>query len=212
MTSIRVLLYLVVACGASILLGGCTQSKQVVHDRPSTVSDADMVFQAERDRPPTAKTLFTMADILATQGKDTQCEFVLRRCIQMYPAFVPAYNRLAELQMRQGRAAEAGAVLTKALEVSPGDSVLLNNLGMSLLVREEYEQALDQFRAAVESAPGKAKYQANVATALGLLGRYEESLALLLEVLPEEQARNNAEILRRASEVEPISSPATVDS
>ena len=141
-----------------------------------------------------------MADILATQGKESACEFVLRRCISEYPRFVPAYNSLAELEMRQGRVNEAVADLSKALEIRPRDPVLLNNLGMCFLVRQEYAQALDQFTKAAGVVPENEKYRANMATALGLLGRNEEALALLQQVLPGESARNNAEVLRRAFE------------
>jgi Flp pilus assembly protein TadD len=141
-----------------------------------------------------------MADILAARGKEVDCEFVLRRCIREHPGFTPAYNRLAELQMRQGRVHEAVAVLSQALEVRAQDPVLLNNLGMCLLLRQEYAPALDRFTEAATLVPESEKYRANMAIALGLLGRHEESLALLEQVLPKDQARHNAEILRQAQE------------
>jgi serine/threonine-protein kinase len=150
-----------------------------------------------------------MADILATQGKDTDCEFVLRRCIHEHPQFTPAYNSLAELQMRQGRVHEAIDILSEALRVRPRDPVLLNNLGMCFLVRKQYEKALELFLLAAGVVPESQKYRANTATALGLLGRHEESLALLQQVLPEDQARSNAEILRRACEKEADPAPGT---
>jgi Flp pilus assembly protein TadD len=141
-----------------------------------------------------------MADILATQGKDNECEFVLRRCLQEYPRFTPAYNSLAELQMRQGRVHEAVAVLSKALEIRPKDPVLLNNLGMCLLLSKEYRKALDRFTQAGGLVPENTKYRANMAIALGLLGRQEEAQALLEQVLPKDKAGHNAEVLRKAWE------------
>jgi serine/threonine-protein kinase len=143
-----------------------------------------------------------MADILATQGKDTECEFVLRRCIRQYPQFTPAHASLAELQMRQGRVHEAVDVLSGALQIRPRDPVLLNNLGMCFLVRKEYEKALEQFTKAAGLIPESKRYRANMATTLGLLGRHEESSALLQQILPEEKAQHNAEVLRRARERE----------
>jgi Flp pilus assembly protein TadD len=154
------------------------------------------------DQPPSARTLYSMADILATQGKDTDCEFVLRRCIREHPRFTPAYNSLAELQMRQGRVNEAIDVLSEALRVRPHDPVLLNNQGMCLLVHKQYGKALELFTSAAGVVPESQKYRANMATTLGLLGRHEESLALLQQVLPEDKAKSNAEILRRAYEKE----------
>jgi serine/threonine-protein kinase len=139
-----------------------------------------------------------MAQILATQGKEAECEFVLRRCVQDYPQFTPAYNSLAELQMRQGRVHEAVETLSTALKIRARDPVLLNNLGMCLLLRKEYEPALARFTDAAGLVPENGKYRANMATALGLLGRQEESQALLEQILPRDKAKHNAEVLHKA--------------
>jgi len=184
----------------SVLLCGCSGHEQSSLSDGSHISPTDLAFEAQRDKPPSAKTLYVMADILATQSKDTECEFVLRRCIQRYPQFTPSYNSLAELQMRRGRVNEAIEVLSKALRIRPQDPVLQNNLGMCLLVRKEYEMALEHFTKAAGLVPGSKKYRANMATALGLLARHDESKALLQQVLPEDKAEHDAEILRKAHE------------
>ena len=153
-----------------------------------------------RDLPPTAQTLYAMAEILAAQGRDAACEVVLCRCTREYPAFAPACNRLAELQMRQGRIHEAMATLSAARKIRPGDPVLANNLGMCLLLRHEYRQALELFASAAGTVPENAKYRANMATVLGLLGRQEESDALFQQVLPPDKAQHNGQLLRQACE------------
>jgi Flp pilus assembly protein TadD len=158
--------------------------------------------EPQRDPPPSAKTLYSMAEILTTQGKDKECEFVLRRCMQDHPRFTPAYNSLAELQIRQGRIHEAVDTLSAALQVRPRDPVLLNNLGMCLLLRKEYVRALEHFTSAAGLVPENEKYRANMATALGLLGRQEESRALLQQILPRDKADANAEVLRKAHDKE----------
>lgn len=182
------------------LLCGCSQPTQPGVSNSPRFDKAPTKFETQKDLPPSSKTLYSMADILATQGKDKECEFVLRRCISQYPEFIPAYNSLAELQMRQGRVHEAMALLSDALQIRPKDPVLLNNLGMCFLIRKEYAQALDHFTQAGGIVPESEKYRANMATALGLMGRHEESLALLEQVLPEDKARHNAEVLRKAWE------------
>jgi Flp pilus assembly protein TadD len=194
-----------------LLLAGCQQPSQVKAKDSSGFAKPETRSEVQPDQPPSAKTLYSMADILATQGKDTDCEFVLRRCITQYPDFTPAYNSLAELQMRQGRVHEAVAILSKALETRPKDPVLLNNLGMCYLVRKEYDKALDYFTRAAGVVPESEKYRANMATALGLLGRHEEALALLEQVLPKDKARHNAEVLRSAFErrSQPAPNPKT---
>ena len=191
------------ACAAClVLLCGCSEPSQSASSVKKDPRLDQGLGQSEvrPDQPPTAKTLYSMANILATQGKDTECEFVLRRCIQEYPRFTPAYNSLAELQMRQGRVHEAVGILSKALEIRPKDPVLLNNLGMCLLLRKEYAQALDRFTQASGLVPESEKYRANMATALGLLGREEESQALFEQTLTKEKAKHNVEILRKARE------------
>ncbi|MFC1634465.1 tetratricopeptide repeat protein [Planctomycetota bacterium] len=178
---------------------GCSESEQSsLSDYSQVSSSADLTFEALRGKPPSAKTLYIMADILATQAKDKECEFVLKRCIQQYPQFIPSYNSLAEMQMRQGRVNEATELLSKALKKRPHDPVLQNNLGMCLLVRKEYQMALEHFTKAAGFVPGSEKYRANMATALGLMGRHDESKALLKQILPEEKVEHNAEILRKA--------------
>jgi serine/threonine-protein kinase len=184
-----------------LLLCGCSQPSQSAAQSTARFGKPPAA-EPRHDPPPSAKTLYSLAEILATQGKDKECEFVLRRCVQEHPRFTPAYNSLAELQMRQGRIHEAVDSLTAALQIRPRDPVPLNNLGMCLLLRKEYGRALEHFTSAAGLVPENEKYRANMAAALGLLGRQEESLALLQQVLPGDKADYNAEVLRKAHEKE----------
>jgi len=153
---------------------------------------------SQDNRPPTPKTLYAMADILATQGRDSECESLLKRIVQEDPKFLPAYNALAELQMRQGRTNAAIETLQGALAIQPGDPVLLNNLGMCRIAQHDYESALTMFSKAAGIMPENAKYRANMAVSLGLMGRDEESLSLFKQVMPEDQANHNLSVLREA--------------
>jgi len=193
--------WLVVAgCLGAACLSGCSSSHRFKGMQTARERNTGPQSQMRQDRPPTQKTLFTMANILAAQGKDRQCEFVLRRCIEEYPQFMPAHNSLAELLMRQGRVNEAIAVLSAAVQIQPINPVLLNNLGMCMMIRKEYDKALQHFTQAAGVFPENRKYRANMATALGLLGRHEESQALLQQVLSDRDAARNAELLRQANE------------
>jgi len=195
---IRVLLLFSVASIWVLCLAGCYFTPNA--DSDSVVESSDLEFQSHRNAPPTAKTLYAMADILATQGKDSGCEFVLKRVIQEYPEFLPAYNSLAELQMRQHRTDEAIGTISRGLRIRPGDPVLLNNLGICWIVNKDYEKALEMFTRAADAMPRNARYRANMGMALGLMGHFDESLSLFQQVLPEEQARHNVDILREARE------------
>jgi len=187
-----------VVCFSVLALCSCSQPSRSAAPQGSRYDKPRTAPELGRDLPPTARTLYAMAQILAAQGKDADGEFVLRRCVQEHPRFTPAYNSLAELQMRQGRIHEAVATLSTALKVRPRDPVLLNNLGMCLLLRKEYEGALQQFTDAAGVVPENEKYRANMAATLGLLGRQEESLALLQQVLPRDKAEHNVQVLRKA--------------
>ncbi|MCD6174394.1 MAG: tetratricopeptide repeat protein [Planctomycetes bacterium] len=148
------------------------------------------------DRPPTAKTLYLMADMLQTQGKDVQAEQLYRRILAQYPEFSPAYNDLASLLMRQRRIPEAMKILEAGLELRASDPVLLNNTGMCWLIRKRYQNALDYFTKASAVIPENTRYRSNMATALSLMGRREEALALYRQILPEKAAQENVRLLQ----------------
>ena len=171
---------------------GCAEqnpSPQSLNLNPQTVDPFDP------DRPPTAKTLYVMADILASQGRDRETQFMLERIIKEYPDFFSAYNSLAELQMRHRRIPDAANTLLAGLQVNPNDPVLLNNLGMCQLIRKDYEKSLEYFTQAAGLAPENTRYRSNMATTLVLLDRRQEALALYEQILPKEEALENIKIL-----------------
>jgi len=181
-----------------LCVSGCSDSAGSGQNTDWAMDKSDREFQSQTNNPPTAKTLYTMADILATQGRDSECEYVLERIIQDNPTFFPAYNSLAELQMQQGKTIAAIETLQHALVINPEDAVLLNNLGMCWIVRRDYETALKMFTKAAGIIPENAKYRANMAVALGLMGRDEESLSLFKQTLPDDQANHNLSVLQEA--------------
>lgn len=189
-----------ILCVCVLAFGGCSDSTRFRASGVARPARPQVPPELPPERAPTARTLYSMAQILMTQSRDTEGELVLRRCMHEYPRFAPAYNGLAELQMRQGRIHEAIEVLSLARKSCPRDPVLSNNLGMCLLLRREHEQALEQFTIAAGIVPESTKYRANMAIALGLLGRQEESGALLQQVLPPDKVQHNEEVLHKACE------------
>ncbi len=193
---------LAVLCAAGIIcilcLGGCSESAASGPEPVWGTNDADIDFQTANGKPPTAKTLCAMADIFAIQGRDSECEYVLRRVLREHPQYLPAYNSLAELQMRKGLTSEAIETLRIALSIGPEETTILNNLGMCRLVRGEHEDALQMFTKAAGTNPENSKYRANMAVALGLIGRAEESLALFSQVMCKEDADHNLTVLQEA--------------
>lgn len=210
--------YLMLSASCMVCIVGCSESTRSP-DTDWVQADPLSDFESQANRPPTGKTLWAMAGILAAQGKDSQCEFVLRRIIQEHPAFLPAYNSLAEVRMRQGRTKAAIKTLQDGLRMEPEAPVLLNNLGMCWMVLQDSDRALEAFTKAAGIMPENPKYRANMAVALGLMGRDEESLSLFNQVLPVDQANQNLAVLLKthvgpdpssAAPIEPSNSQETV--
>lgn len=199
--------FLTLSAGCMLCLIGCSEPAGSGPDTDWVQSDSLTDFETQANRPPTVKTLWAMANILATQGKDSQCEFVLKRLIYEHPSFLPAYNSLAELKMRQGQTKVAIKILQNGLKIDAETPVLLNNLGMCWIILQDNEIALEMFTKAAGIMPENCKYRANMAVALGLMGRDEESLSLFKQVLPVDLANQNLAVFRRTEDsVDPNSS------
>ena len=179
------------------LLTGCHyQQTGSENEMDLSSHNSKLDIQNSQYRPPTSRTLFAMSDILAVQGRDKECEFVLKRIIQEYPRYLPAYNRLAELQMRQGCIKEAIDTIHDAFRIISEEPLLMNNLGVCWVVSSEYDKALTIFTKAAGMEPKNSRYRMNMAMTLGLMERYKESLSLFRQVLPEDQANHNLSVLR----------------
>ena len=192
-----------------LCLIGCSESARSRTDWVQNDSLSD--FETQASRPATAKTLWAMADILATQGKDSQCEFVLKKIIHEHPAFLAAYNSLAELKMRQGQTKAAIKTLQDGLGINPDAPVLLNNLGMCWMILQDNEIALEMFTKAAGIMPENPKYRANMAVVLGLMGRDEESLSLFKQVLSEDLANQNLAVLLKTEDNTDPNSTAPIE-
>ena len=177
---------------------GCHEQSGTKTNMDLSVKNSEQDFQYQDDRPPTSKTLFAMADILAAQGRDSECEFVLKRIIREYPKYLPAYNSLAELYMRQDRINAAIETIHDAFRINADDPLIQNNLGVCMIISGEYEKALEMFTKAASIKPENTRYRINMAVALGLMEHYEESLTLFRQVLPDKQANSNLMVLKMA--------------
>jgi Flp pilus assembly protein TadD len=193
----KLIFSLILLTGCMVCIVGCSPSARSKQNTDWVQNDSLGDFEGQSNRPPTVKVLWAMADILATQGKDPQCEFVLKRIIYEHPSFLPAYNSLAELKMRQGQTKEAVKTLREGLEIEPETPILLNNLGMCWMILKDNEMALEMFTKAAGLMPENPKYRANMAVALGLMGREEESMSLFSQVLPAELACQNLCVLQK---------------
>ncbi len=174
-------------------LGGCTTTATSY----SSANRSNLLeMTTDSDRQPRAKTLYAMARILLSQGREEQGELVLLRVIADHPRFIPAYCELAELRMGQGRLDDALRRLSQGREFSPRDPILLNNAGVCLLLKGDYSAALDYFTLAANVLPHEDRYRANMALALGMMGREDESSDLYGQVVPVEWADYNLGVIQ----------------
>ncbi|MDB5357545.1 MAG: hypothetical protein JWN24_3998 [Phycisphaerales bacterium] len=176
-------------------LGGCASHSSQAEFTPPPPTEADKAFEAGAKRPPTARTMYALEQILATQGKDAEAQVILDQIIRDYPEFIPAYCDLAEAQMRQRRIQEAMRILNVGLQHSPREVILINDLGMCHLLTGDYAGAVRTFTRASGMAPDEPRYRNNLAMTLGLLGRYDESLSLYMHVMQPAEAHFNLAVL-----------------
>lgn len=182
-------------------LQGCNEAVKTENVKKDNSNyNSDLAFEQGANQPPTVKTLYALAGILSTQGKNSQAELVLKRIVKEHPDFLPAWNSLAELQMRQRRIDEAVNTLSAALKINPNDPVLLNNMGMCYMIRQDYNKALEMFTATTGVKPENARYRANMAVCMAFLGRDDEAISLYRQILPESQVQHNLNIIRTARE------------
>lgn len=189
---------LVVASALLLLgLGGCASAPQAPQPapQPPPQSQAELEFQAGAKRPPTAKTLYALSQILAAQGKDDQAREIFERITTEHPDFLPAYCALAELHMRNQQIEQAMRILNSGLQRAPNEAIFINDLGMCQMIKGNYGAALQLFTRACSLAPDSHRYRSNLAAILGLLGRYDEALSLYFDVMSPADAHYNVAIL-----------------
>ena len=180
----------------AVLVPGCITETTRRGDNPAS---GDPAFDSMDNQPASPSTLHALARILASQGRDDECERVLEQIIQRDPDYVPAYSDLAELYLRRNHVDDAIKALSTGLARSPGNPVLLNNMGMCQLLKDDYGPALEMFTKASAANPKESLYLANQAMALGMLERYDEAAAIYRMILATpKEVRHNIEVLRNA--------------
>ena len=103
----------------SFTFAGCSSNEEVydlsLSERDQTLND----FDVGAERVPSARTLFTFAQILISQARDSEASFILGRIIREHAYFTPAYNELAEIHMRNNRIVDVVDIVSAGLKVAP---------------------------------------------------------------------------------------------
>lgn len=161
----------------------------------TTGAPGPSAWEADPRREADATTLHSTARLYLAQGRHVEAEALLRRLVDSQPGFLPGYEELAHLYLRRDLPDGAARALELGLERHPGDPVLLNDLGLVRLVSRDLAGAMACFTAAAAAVPDDSRPRANLALALALAGRDEEALALWSQVLPDDEARANLQVV-----------------
>jgi tetratricopeptide (TPR) repeat protein len=192
----------IICCATGLcvaLQAGCGKGKVFEsRTKEAPLPKEDKEFAEGAGRPPTTKTQYAYARVLASQRQDGACDALLTKLISEHPRFVPAYLLQAEVRVRMRRTDDAILILRSALIMAPHDPILLNNLGMCYLMKSDCPGAFNCFVDAASIQPSNTRYRANMALSLGLLGREEESESLYKMVIPIQDAEHNVAVLNTA--------------
>lgn len=109
---------------------------------------------------------------------------------------------------KQGRYKDAVPLYERALAAAPDQASVLNNLAMAHAMGGDPVRAETLLRKASATRPSDGKVRQNLAMVLALQGRYEESRMASAGQLSPDNARSDAEYLRRIVKIAPKPAPA----
>jgi tetratricopeptide (TPR) repeat protein len=125
-------------------------------------------------RPADVAAIRMMAELAARLGRYPDAEKLLRRALELAPAFAPARANLATVLYKQNRPAEAIAELDRL----QGDDPSNQNLRAAALGRiGSYEEAILVYEQVLAAVPGQPKVWMSYGHALKTVGRQPEAIA-----------------------------------
>ncbi len=128
-------------------------------------------------KPTDVAAIRMMAELAGRLGRYADAENLLRRALELAPAFAPARANLATVLYRQNRPAEAIAELDR-LQDDGGDDPGRQNLKAAALGRiGSYEEAIAIYEQVLARAPGQPKAWMSYGHMLKTVGRQGDSIA-----------------------------------
>ncbi|HEX8526100.1 sulfotransferase [Allosphingosinicella sp.] len=127
-----------------------------------------------KEKPTDVAAIRMMAELAARLGRLQDSEKLLRRALDLAPAFAAARANLATVLYRQNRSAEAIAELDRLPDSDDGRQSLraaaLGRIG-------SYEEAIGIYEAVLQRFPGQAKVWMSYGHVLKTVGRQADSIA-----------------------------------
>jgi len=126
------------------------------------------------ERPADVAAIRMMAELAARLGRYADSEKLLRRALELAPAFAPARSNLATVLYKQNRPAEAIAELDRL----QGTDATNQNLKAAALGRiGSYEEAILIYEQVLAQVPGQPKVWMSYGHALKTVGRQQDGIA-----------------------------------
>ncbi len=126
---------------------------------------------------PRPVALNLLAQVLIRQGRDGDAEPLLRRALELDPAFDGARFNLALLLFGQQRAAEAVERLEPLLAATPASAPYRNLMAASLSLVGAYDRAIGLYEGLLAEIPLQPKIWLNYGQVLRTVGRRQEAVA-----------------------------------
>ena len=127
-----------------------------------------------KERPTDVAAIRMMAELAARLGRMADAEHLLRRALELAPAFAPARSNLATVLLKQNRPAEAIAELDR-LPVADDSQQSLRAAALGRI--GSYEEAILVYQAVLQRFPGQAKLWMSYGHVLKTVGRQADSIA-----------------------------------
>jgi len=175
---------------------------------------AEMFRQADRGRANFKEALFNLALTLAWQGKGTAAVAKMTQYVKTHegkgasfaqrliehlglllkvnPKTMPAYLRIAELQLSASRPLEALAILQQALEAEPDNQAVLLQLAHTQQHMGRHKEAIRSYRKLINIAPEEIGGYLGLAKAYSAIENYASALPVVKQALARDP--NNAEL------------------
>jgi len=134
------------------------------------------------ERPADVAAIRMMAELAARLGRYADSEKLLRRALELAPAFAPARSNLATVLYKQNRPAEAIAELDRL----QGSDATNQNLKAAALGRiGSYEEAILIYEQVLAQLPNQPKVWMSYGHALKTVGRQQDGIAAYRRALAE---------------------------
>jgi tetratricopeptide (TPR) repeat protein len=139
---------------------------------------AEPILRARlKDVPHDVAAIRMFAELAGRIGRYKDAESLLRRAIELAPAFLPARANLATVLHRQNRTVEALQELDR-LQERDADNMAHANLRAAALGRiGEFDEALALYKSVLDQAPDQPKVWMSYGHVLKTVGRQDDSIA-----------------------------------